>query len=37
MRCFFASFIMSCVVGPSGMRSVRWYHFVSCSAQKYGP
>ena len=26
--------LMSCVVGPSGTRSVRWYHFVSCSAQK---
>ena len=34
MRCFFASFCMRAVVGPSGTRSVSRYHFVSCSAQK---
>ena len=35
--CLRASFCISSTVGPSGTRSVRWYHFVSCSAQKYGP
>ena len=35
--CFFASLRMAVTVGPSGTASVRWYHFVSCSAQKEGP
>jgi hypothetical protein len=37
MLCFLASVRINCTVGPSGTRSVMWYHLVSCSAQKYGP
>src|SRR5688500_14311197 len=36
MLCFFATSCINRTVGPSGIFSVASYHFVCCSAQKYG-
>src|SRR3954469_362105 len=37
IECFLATSCIKRVVGPSGIFSVESYHFVFCSAQKYGP
>src|SRR3954468_5939454 len=37
IECFLATSCIKRVVGPSGIFSVALYHFVFCSAQKYGP